>query len=118
MHEGSICRSLLARVLEIRAREQGERVRSVTVELGVLSGFDADHVAEAFAHVAAGTPAEGARLTVETVPLRVHCPACGADSAVTAVSLACPRCQDPDTRLIDGTELRLVNVELVAPTPP
>lgn len=112
MHEASVCRDLLERVLEISAREQADAVKSITVQLGVLSGFDAEHVIESFEHVATGTVAEGARIEVELVELQVHCPACDTDSAVTAERLDCPRCQHLETELIDGTELRLARVEL------
>lgn len=115
MHEGSVCRTLLAQVLAIHAREQAKAVRAIRIQAGVLSGFDAGHIVEAFAHVAAGTAAEGARVDVELVPLRVHCPDCGADSAVGAERLDCPACGCTGTTLIDGAELRLVDIELTLP---
>ncbi len=113
MHEHSISRSLLERVLEAGARHPGSVVKSIRVELGVLSGYDARHLAEHFAAVAAGTPAEGARIDVDPVPLRVHCPACDGDSPATADRLDCPACHHPDTQLIDGTEVRLAGIELI-----
>lgn len=112
MHEHSICRSLLERVLETGARHQGSAVKTIRVELGVLSGFDPRHLAEHFAAVAAGTSAEGARVEVDLVPLRVHCPACNADSPATADHLDCPVCHHPGTQLIDGAEVRLAGIEL------
>jgi hydrogenase nickel incorporation protein HypA/HybF len=112
MHEHSISHSLLARVLEACARRRAAAVKSIRIELGVLSGYDARHLVESFAIVAAGTLAEGARIDVVPVPLRVHCPACDGDSTVTADNLDCPLCFHPDTLLIDGDEVRLADVEL------
>jgi hydrogenase nickel incorporation protein HypA/HybF len=115
VHEASVCRALLAQVLEILVREHATAVHSIRLRAGVLSGHDARHLVESFAHVAAGTAAAGARVDVEIVPLRVHCPGCGADGVVSADHLECPACGHPATQLIDGDGLQLVDVELTLP---
>jgi hydrogenase nickel incorporation protein HypA/HybF len=57
--------------------------------------------------------AASSRLEVETVPIRVRCSACEAESAAEPNRLVCPRCGDTHTRLASGDELLLTGVELV-----
>jgi hydrogenase nickel incorporation protein HypA/HybF len=64
MHEASLTTDLLRRIEMIAAAEKAGRIRQVSVWLGALSHFSASHFAEHFERAAAGTIAEGARLTV------------------------------------------------------
>ncbi len=112
MHERATCLSLLERALEIGRRHDAVAIRSLRVEVGVLCGHDPVHLAADFAAIASGTTAAGARLEFVRIPLRIHCPACGRDSDVSAERTDCPACGLADTRLIDGVELRLVDVGL------
>lgn len=112
MHERATCLSLLERALEIGRRHDAVAIRSLRVEVGALCGHDPDHLVADFAAIAAGTAAANARLEILRIPLRIHCPVCDCDSNVTAERTACPACDHADTRLIDGVELRLVDVGL------
>jgi hydrogenase nickel incorporation protein HypA/HybF len=68
MHEASLMRDLMRKVLDVAARQGASRVVSLTVRLGALSHMDAAHFKEHFDHAAAGTIAEGAAIhaSVET----------------------------------------------------
>ncbi len=112
MHEQATCRALLARALEVCERHGAVAIRSLRIEVGALTGHDPEHLAADFAAVTTGTVADGARLEIVSIPLRVHCPACGRDSDISAERTACPACHYEQTQLIDGDELRLVNVGL------
>jgi len=73
MHEASLMRDLMRRV-ETAAREaEAARVVSVDVWLGALSHFSPAHFREHFEQAAAGTVAEGARVSV-VVDEDVHHP--------------------------------------------
>lgn len=117
MHEHATCRALLARALELCDRHGAVAIRSLRIEVGALTGHDPEHLAVDFAAIAAGTLADGARLEVVRIPLRIHCPACGRDSDVGAERIACPACHHEHTQLIDGDELRLVDVGLATGGP-
>jgi hydrogenase nickel incorporation protein HypA/HybF len=64
MHEASLMKDLMRKLEEIAGREDARKVVGVTVWLGALSHMSAEHFAEHFEQVAAGTRAEGAKLTV------------------------------------------------------
>ena len=63
MHEAGLMRGLMRRIEAVAAAEGGGRVVGVRVWLGALSHFSPEHFAEHFTEAAAGTRAEGARLT-------------------------------------------------------
>lgn len=66
MHETGIVRDLVRRLMETARTAGAERVSGVTVRLGALSQFSAEHFREHFDEEAAGTLVAGAALTIET----------------------------------------------------
>ncbi len=64
MHEASLLANFMRRLDEIAVAEHAQRVVGVSVRLGALSHFSAEDFAEHFERAAAGTIADGARLTV------------------------------------------------------
>jgi len=113
MHELSVCQALINQ-LEALAREQrAERVLSLVVGVGPLSGMEAGLLKQAYPVAAAGTLAEDSELELEHRPIRVHCRTCGVDSDATANRLLCGSCGDWRTDLLSGDELVLTRVEFV-----
>ena len=66
MHEASLMTNLMHHIDEVAKAEGARRVVGVSVWLGALSHMSPAHFTEHFAHAAAGTIAEGARLDVTT----------------------------------------------------
>jgi len=62
MHEASLMRDLMTRLLEVAAARGARRVVTVTVRLGALSHMSPAHFREHFDYAARGTIAEGAEL--------------------------------------------------------
>lgn len=112
MHELSVCQSLIDRAQAIAAEHDAERIVGVTVRIGPLSGVEPALLAHAFPLAGAGTLAQGARLVIESLPLRVHCDACDADTDALPNRLLCGACGDHRTRITSGDELLLASVEL------
>ena len=112
MHELSICYALLEQLQGIATREGGGRVVDVTLRIGPLSGVEPELLARAFPLAVAGSLAEGARLRIDTQPVRVHCDDCGRDSDATPNRLTCGDCGGFHTHLISGDEMLLARLEL------
>ena len=112
MHELSICQNALSQIEKLAHQHAANAVCRVHVQIGPLSGVDADLLANAFPIAIAGSVADGAELVVETLPLRVHCSKCGSDSEVRPNHLACPSCGNWQTSLISGHEIILSSIEL------
>lgn len=112
MHELSICQSLLRQV-ESLAHEHGARgVSRIRLSVGPLSGIEISLLEQAFTLARAGTVADGAVLETVTLPVRVRCQTCAAESEALPNRLLCGVCGDWRTILLSGTELLLTSVEL------
>ena len=114
MHELSVCQAMLRQVDEIARRHDADAVSRITVRIGPLSGVEPRLLQQAFPVARAGTVAEHAELVLETLPVRVRCEACGAETDATPNRLLCGLCGDYHTRLVGGDELLLASLELKA----
>jgi hydrogenase nickel incorporation protein HypA/HybF len=65
MHEFSLIKDLIHKILTIAREQKAKKVVGVTVKLGALSHISQDHFREHFVHASQGTIAEGARLNIE-----------------------------------------------------
>jgi len=112
MHEFAIAQTLVETVLE-RARAHGAgRVDRVRVRVGALSGVVPEALSFAFEALTAGTPAEGAELAVENVPLVCYCVPCGREFHAEECAYFCPACGTPSTEVRQGRELDLMALEV------
>ena len=112
MHELSVCQALIGQVERV-ARENGARsVVAITIAVGPLSGVEAGLLEHAYPVAAAGTLAEHATLTIETVPVRVRCRSCSAETGAQPNRLVCGACDDWQVDVIAGEEMLLTRVEI------
>jgi len=112
MHELAICQSLISQVEDIAREHQANKVISILVQIGPLSGAEAPLIKSAYPIAAAGTVAEQAILEIETMPIRIHCNSCHEETIATANRLICGKCGDFHTQLISGDEMLLASLEL------
>jgi hydrogenase nickel incorporation protein HypA/HybF len=115
VHELSVCRALLAQVVEIATDRGASAVSRITVEVGPLCGVEPGLLASAFEIVRAGSCAAGAILSIETTAITISCLICGAESQTAPNRLLCAACGGYRTRVVGGDELRLRGVELRVP---
>ncbi len=70
MHELSIAETLVEMLAAEAARHRAEKILSVRIRLGRLSGIVSDALSFSFDVAAQGTIAEGARLQIDDAPGR------------------------------------------------
>ncbi|MBT8093406.1 MAG: hydrogenase maturation nickel metallochaperone HypA [Gammaproteobacteria bacterium] len=112
MHELSVCLSLLEQVSSIAAEHRARRVTRIELEVGPLSGVEADLLRTAWPLACAGTIAVDAEFVIGESAIVVHCETCDAETPATANRLVCGECGDFRTRLTSGDEMILQRVEL------
>ena len=112
MHELSLTQSLVAIAEEHARRAGGTIIRSITVEVGELSGAIPDALQFAFDVCCRGTLAEGAALILNVVPGHGRCLACAADTACHELTAVCPSCGALAFELDAGRELRVTEMEI------
>jgi hydrogenase nickel incorporation protein HypA/HybF len=112
MHELSICQALIEQVERVARDNGARRVISIVVSVGPLSGVEPKLLEHAYPLAAAGTVAESASLVVETVPVRVRCRTCRAETTASPNRLVCGDCNDWQVDVTAGEELLLQRVEI------
>ena len=112
MHELSLTQSIVELAIEYARRENAAVIRSVTVEIGALSGVSADAVAFAFDVCSKGTMADGARLVILDTAGRGRCLACHEESELSTLTHTCPRCGGLALETVQGQEMKFTELEI------
>ncbi|MER7134095.1 hydrogenase maturation nickel metallochaperone HypA [Streptosporangium saharense] len=99
--------------LEERAR--GRRVRRARVHAGVMLRVTERDLNRAFARVAEGSLAEGARVELFVVPAQLICRRCGQTAAAFAPHTVCVECDGTDVETVGGDDLFLDSVQFLEP---
>lgn len=119
MHELSIATAVIDEVAKHVTAAGGGRVLSITLRIGRLSCVQEGSLRFCFDLASADTKLSGARLEIIDVPVRIWCPACGAEQELPGVqSLACPACGRLSGDIRAGRELDLESIELDPLSPP
>lgn len=104
MHELSIARGIIG-IVSAEAEKHGfSRVLEIRLSVGEYSGVVPECLREFFPYAAAGTAAEGAQLTVSTVPAEFECLDCGYTGAADRQNACCPECRGTALRMTRGRE--------------
>lgn len=112
MHEMSLCEGVL-QILEDSAKSQGfSQVKTVWLEIGALSGVDAEAMRFGFDAVMKGSLADGAALEIIELPGQAWCLPCSKPVAVTARYDACPECGSHQLQVTGGDEMRIKELEV------
>jgi hydrogenase nickel incorporation protein HypA/HybF len=112
MHELAVCQALIEQVERVARQNEARRVVSIVITVGPLSGVEPQLLEHAYPLAAAGTIAEHASLVVETVPVRVRCRTCGAETDAGPNRLVCGACGDWQVDVTGGEEMLLRRVEI------
>lgn len=110
MHELSIAQSIVDIVRQ--HAPDGVPVRAVRVAVGRMSGVVPESLEFCFSAVVGDTMLEGARLEIDRIPVRADCAQCGNVFVVEEAAFACPACGGSDLKLISGTELQVIEIEI------
>ncbi|HUJ87368.1 MAG TPA: hydrogenase maturation nickel metallochaperone HypA [Burkholderiales bacterium] len=111
MHELALSESIVQLVLECARSENLHAVTRVTLEVGAGAGVEAEALRFCFDIVSADTPAQGAELRIETVPLRGRCLRCAAEFEPASLVDSCPTCGAYAPELLSGRELRVKSLD-------
>ena len=112
MHELALMEELQRIALATAAAQGAQRIHTVMLRVGRLSGVDPDALAFAFEVVMAGGINQGATLELEVVPTQCRCGGCGQRFEPVDVIFACPICGELSAHVLRGRELELTGLEL------
>jgi hydrogenase nickel incorporation protein HypA/HybF len=107
VHELALSQSILDVVLQGARAERLGSISQVVLEVGTAAGVTASGLRSCFELVAEGTPAEGAELVVELVPIRVRCRTCALEHELAGRPTTCPSCGAGAPEIVAGREVRV-----------
>jgi hydrogenase nickel incorporation protein HypA/HybF len=116
MHELPVTESILKIVLAHAEKNDVRRVMTIQLQVGRLSDLEDEWLQRYFDYLSKGTIAEGAKLQIERMPIRLECNACAKIYTVEAASeidTPCPHCGKKDVTLISGREYFIKNMEVM-----
>lgn len=115
MHELAIMEDILNIALDHANRNQARKIIRVNLAIGKLSDIVPQWAQIFFDMITRDTIAENAELYVESIPIRVHCQACGNESIIdhTHQPWVCGSCGSAHISLISGREFRIQSIEVL-----
>lgn len=102
--------SILDLALEEASKNGAEKILRISLEVGEKSGVVIDALEFAFETVTRNTPAEGAALTIHSIPYKGECVSCG-NIFESSDFLVCNLCGNFG-KIISGQELRIKSIEV------
>ncbi len=112
MHELAITQSILDIAKKAADEHGAKQVKSVRIMLGEYSGVVPQCIQYYFDVISKDTIAEGAFLDIRRLPVVIRCNACGKESRIDRLHVACPLCGSTDLKLIQGREFYIESLEV------
>lgn len=116
MHELPVTESILNIVINHAEKNAVKKVMAINLRIGRLSDLEDEWIQRYFDHLSKGTVAEGAKLKIERVPVRLQCNICATSYEVEKTNIgdnACPGCGGNDGKMISGREYYIKDMEVL-----
>jgi hydrogenase nickel incorporation protein HypA/HybF len=111
MHEMSIAQSILEIVRGEMVKHDVTRVIAVNLKVGKMSAVVPSSLIFCWNILTQGGPLEGAKLSIDEVPVRARCRECGHEFGVEEYLFVCPRCESIKVEMLSGRELVVQDIE-------
>jgi len=116
MHELPVTENILKVVLRHAEEAKAEKIVSVSLRIGELSDIIEEWLQRYFDYLSKDTPAEGAALRIERVPVIFRCEGCGESFPVKVREvreIVCPSCGGGKAAFVSGREFFIKNIEVI-----
>lgn len=111
MHELGIVFHIQDIVRDVAKENNVQHVQEVVLELGEVSGVVPSYLTDCWQWACKKEPLfKDCELTVEEIPARTHCEACGRDYDTIAHGKTCPSCGSQETWLRSGNEVAVKEI--------
>jgi hydrogenase nickel incorporation protein HypA/HybF len=115
MHELSLTQSI---VEAITGRMGETKIRSVRLEIGMLSGVVVDSIRFCFDLITEGTTLQGAILEIDEPSGECRCRDCAHEFTVDDPIVLCPACDGANIAVFSGRDLLIKSVEVTTACAP
>ncbi len=110
MHEVSIMMSIMGTALDVAKKNNAQKIKKITIEIGEKSGVVKDSLEFAFETVVKDTIANQSELEIISFPFKGECLNCG-HIFLSDQFLICDKCGNLG-KMISGNELRIKSIEV------
>jgi hydrogenase nickel incorporation protein HypA/HybF len=115
MHELGIATNIVEIVEHQISTRNYSGVSAIYLRIGKMTDVDHEALRFGFEVITKDTKLSGARLEIETVPIRVKCDDCQTESEVEQYQFNCHQCGGRNVTLLQGTELDISQLEVDEP---
>ncbi|SUI67365.1 hydrogenase maturation nickel metallochaperone HypA [Shewanella morhuae] len=112
MHEYSIVSALIEQCEQHALANQATHITRVDIKIGVMSGVEPALLHTAFDTFKQDSICHNAQLNMQIQPLVILCNDCQNESILSERTIICPACQSYCTRVLDGEEMLLMQLEM------
>ncbi len=113
MHELGIIQSIAKTVKQTAAENGAEKIASVTLEIGEVSGIVPDILTDCWEYFREKDPVlSGAALKLISAPAVTWCDDCGQTYETVVYGRTCPHCRSGRTWLLTGRECQIKEIEV------
>lgn len=113
MHELSAMVRLVQIAEEAAKKEKADRVKSVIIDIGEMTGYLPEYLIKFFPEASKGTLLTGAELKVSFHKVKIQCAHCGTEYEPSAENdRRCPVCRSMEGHIISGRELSVRSLEV------
>lgn len=112
MHEYSIVSALIEQCEQHARANQATKITRVDIKLGVMSGVEPSLLKTAFETFKLDGICREATLCMTLQPLVIACLDCHQESELAERSIVCPACHSYHTRVLDGEDMLLMQLEM------
>ena len=111
MHEMGTVRYVIKTVNEVCEENKVDKVASVTLQVGEVSGIVPEYLADFWKWAVAKEPyLKDAELKIESIKAVTRCGSCGRTYDTVTYAKVCPYCKSVDTWLETGNEYNIKEI--------
>lgn len=112
MHELSVAQNIIEIVKENVPEKDLRNVKTISLEVGEFSGIIPDSLEYCFDVIKADASLGNSKMEIKKIPFVLFCDDCKSETTNNMGIRFCEKCNSSNTRIISGTDMQIINVEL------
>lgn len=113
MHEMGLVQNIFDIVLKTAEQNGIAKVLRINIRAGQMRAIVPEQLQFCFEILSKESPiVEGAKLVIETLPVKGKCKSCMHEFSVEEYRFVCPKCENEDIDVLQGMELMVSNIEV------
>jgi hydrogenase nickel incorporation protein HypA/HybF len=112
MHEMAIAMDVLKIIKDALPPGEPMKIKKIRLKVGKLTAVVPESFKFCMEIITKDSPAEGAEVIIEDVPLLVECEDCGEQSELKEAFFVCPKCESAKLKILSGRDLFIESIEV------